>query len=39
MRGIEIIKPGITTGDIGHAIQSFEKEKITRLFVISVDMV
>ena len=39
MRGIEIIKPGITTGDIGHAIQSFAERKITRLFVISVDMV
>jgi methionyl aminopeptidase len=23
MRGIEIVKPGATTGDIGHAIQSF----------------
>ena len=27
MRGIEIIKPGITTGDIGHAIQSFAERK------------
>ena len=26
MRGIEIIKPGITTGDIGHAIQSFAEK-------------
>ena len=28
MRGIEIIKPGITTGDIGHAIQTFAEKKI-----------
>ena len=29
MRGIEIVKPGNTTGDIGHAIQSFvEKKKL-----------
>ena len=27
MRGIEIVKPGITTGDIGHAIQSFAEKK------------
>jgi methionyl aminopeptidase len=27
MRGIEIIKPGITTGDIGHTIQSFAERK------------
>ena len=26
MRGIEIIKPGRTTGDIGHAIQSFAEK-------------
>jgi methionyl aminopeptidase len=27
MRGIEVVKPGVTLGDIGHAIQSFvEKE-------------
>ena len=27
MRGIEIVKPGITTGDIGFAIQSFAEKK------------
>ncbi|PPR76815.1 MAG: Methionine aminopeptidase [Alphaproteobacteria bacterium MarineAlpha2_Bin1] len=27
MRGIEIIKPGITTGDIGHAIQTYAESK------------
>ena len=27
MRGIEIIKPGITTGDIGNAIQTFAESK------------
>ncbi len=27
MRGIEIIKPGITTGDIGYAIQSYAEAK------------
>jgi len=27
MRGIEIIKPGVTTGDIGHAIQYFAERK------------
>lgn len=27
MRGIEIVKPGATTGDIGHAIQSFVEPK------------
>ena len=27
MRGIEIIKPGITTGDIGYTIQSFAERK------------
>lgn len=30
MRGIEVVKPGATTGDIGHAIQSFvEKERFS----------
>ena len=30
MRGIEMVKPGRTTGDIGHAIQSFvEKERFS----------
>ena len=27
MRGIEVIRPGATTGDIGHAIQSFAESK------------
>ncbi len=27
MRGIEMVKPGNTTGDIGHAIQSFAEKK------------
>ena len=27
MRGIEVVRPGITTGDIGHAIQSFVEPK------------
>ena len=27
MRGIEIIKPGVTTGDIGHVIQTFAEKK------------
>lgn len=27
MRGIEAVRPGITTGDIGHAIQSFVEPK------------
>lgn len=27
MRGIEIVKPGVTLGDIGHAIQSYAEEK------------
>ncbi len=27
MRGIEVVKPGNTTGDIGHAIQSFAEKK------------
>ena len=27
MRGIEIVKPGITTGDIGNTIQSFAEKK------------
>ena len=26
MRGIEVVKPGATTGDIGHAIQSFAEK-------------
>ena len=39
MRGIEIVKPGITTGDIGNTIQSFAEKKITLLFEIFVDMV
>ena len=30
MRGIEMVKPGNTTGDIGHAIQSFAEPKIIR---------
>ena len=29
MRGIEQVKPGNTTGDIGHAIQSFAEKKVT----------
>ena len=28
MRGIEMVKPGNTTGDIGHAIQVFAEKKI-----------
>ena len=27
MRGIEMVKPGNTTGDIGHAIQVFAERK------------
>ena len=27
MRGIQVVKPGITTGDIGYAIQSFAEER------------
>ncbi|QCE33372.1 type I methionyl aminopeptidase [Acetobacteraceae bacterium] len=27
MRGIEVVKPGATTGDIGHAIESYAKTK------------
>jgi methionyl aminopeptidase len=27
MRGIEVVKPGATTGDIGHAIQSFAEKQ------------
>ena len=27
MRGIEVVKPGNTTGDIGHAIQSYAEKK------------
>ncbi|QCE35003.1 type I methionyl aminopeptidase [Acetobacteraceae bacterium] len=27
MRGIEVVKPGATTGDIGHAIETFAKSK------------
>jgi methionyl aminopeptidase len=27
MRGIEMVKPGNTTGDIGHAIQTFAEKK------------
>src|SRR3546814_1816901 len=30
MRGIEVVKPGATLGDIGHAIQSFaEKQRFS----------
>ena len=28
MRGIEVVKPGNTTGDIGYAIQSFAEKKL-----------
>jgi len=27
MRGIAAVKPGATTGDIGHAIQSFVRNR------------
>ena len=27
MRGVEVVRPGATTGDIGHAIQSFAESK------------
>ena len=38
MRGIEMVKPGNTTGDIGHAIQVFAERKNYSVVEIFVDM-